>query len=165
MIACFDVGYHEPTATAACVLFENWRDAQSAEDLTVTIQSVEPYVPGQFYLRELPCILQVLQQCQSQPDILVVDGYCWLDDHGRKGLGCHLYDAMGSQRPVIGVAKTTFVQSNCCVEVFRGTSQRPLMVTAVGMEVDDAALHIQNMHGENRIPTMLKLVDQLSRVE
>jgi deoxyribonuclease V len=47
-------------------------------------------------------------------------------------------------------------------EVLRGQSRQPLFVTSVGLE-DDAAQCVRKMHGEFRMPTLLKRVDQLCR--
>jgi deoxyribonuclease V len=66
--------------------------------------------------------------------------------------------------PVIGVAKRGFYNNAGYVrEVRRGESENPLYVSAIGMDLELAAECIQNMHGEYRIPTMLKEVDRLGR--
>jgi deoxyribonuclease V len=56
-----------------------------------------------------------------------------------------------------------FVGVKVAREVTRGHSLSPLYVSAAGMHLSDAMHHIQEMHGEFRIPTLLKRVDQLSR--
>ncbi len=164
MLACVDVGYNNSAARAACVTFEDWEDADPSGEYTLDIDHVEAYVPGQFYRRELPCLLAVLGQLPESPDIIVVDGYVWLDDKDRKGLGHHLFDTLQQSVPVIGVAKTEFAGATQAVEIHRGSSTRPLFVTAVGIETDVAAEHIRRMHGDSRIPTLLKRVDTLSRL-
>ena len=164
MLACVDVGYNDSAARAACVTFEDWEDADPIGAYTLDIDQVEPYIPGQFYRRELPCLLAVLNQLPESPAAIVVDGYVWLDGGGRKGLGHHLYDALQQSVPVIGVAKTEFAGASQAVEIHRGSSQRPLFVTAVGIETDIAADYIRRMHGNSRIPTLLKRVDTLSRL-
>lgn len=164
MFACVDVGYDDATATAACVAFERWEDACASDEYMLGISDVQPYVPGQFYQRELPCVLAVLQSLPTRPDLVVIDGYVWLDDSDRRGLGGHLFESLGQAVPVIGVAKTRFATANGAVEVFRGSSRRPLLVTAVGIGQGEAADCISRMHGDNRIPTLLRRVDQLSRV-
>ena len=63
---------------------------------------------------------------------------------------------------MIGAAKTVF-HATATVEVRRGRSERPLYVTATGMEPEVAAQHIRRMHGRYRMPTLLREVDQLSR--
>jgi len=158
VIACLDVYYRGDAATAACVLLNDWRDATPARELTRTIDRVAPYEPGEFYKRELPCLLAVLSDVT--PTIVVIDGYVWLDAHHRKGLGAHLHDAIGI--PVVGVAKTEFAGAPA-LRVVRGTSNTPLLVSAIGMDEAEAAQHVRTMHGPFRIPTMLKRVDQLSR--
>jgi deoxyribonuclease V len=163
-MACVDVGYNNSAARAACVTFGDWEDADSIGEYTLDIDQVEPYVPGQFYRRELPCLVAVLNQLPESPAVIVVDGYVWLDDKDRKGLGHHLYDALQQSVPVIGVAKTEFSGATQAVEIHRGSSTRPLFVTAVGVEPDVAADYIRRMHGNSRIPTLLKRVDTLSRL-
>jgi deoxyribonuclease V len=67
------------------------------------------------------------------------------------------------QSAVIGVAKTRFMRAEPVETVLRGRSRSPLYVTAVGMDLGEAASHIRAMHGPYRIPTLLKRADQLSR--
>jgi deoxyribonuclease V len=65
--------------------------------------------------------------------------------------------------PVVGVAKTAFRTATHALPVRRGTSTRPLYVTAAGMSTVDAALLVTEMAGTHRIPTALKQVDALAR--
>lgn len=157
MIACFDAAYGDVSAVVAGVLFRDWADAAPIAERTLRIEHVEPYVPGQFYRRELPCILQLLRAAAWQPRILIVDGYVSLGD--KPGLGAHLHDAVGGI--VIGVAKTRFGDAG--LPLLRGASKTPLYVTAAGMDAAEAAAHIKEMHGASRIPTMLKRADSLAR--
>jgi deoxyribonuclease V len=162
MIACVDVDYRGGGAVAACVLLRDWSDAEAAGDHVERIARVEEYVPGQFYRRELPCLLAVLDALAERPGVVVVDGYVWLAAD-RPGLGAHLYEALGAAVPVVGVAKTRFAGASGAREVRRGGSGRPLYVTAAGMAVEEAAAHVAAMHGPFRIPTLLKRVDRLCR--
>lgn len=162
MIACVDVDYPDVGAIAACVCFERWNDSTTASESTVQVGEVEPYEPGQFFRRELPCILAVLKSLPDLPQVVIVDGYVWLGKQ-RPGLGTHLYEALAKRVTVIGVAKTQFAGAEPVAQVTRGRSSVPLFVTAVGIEVSDAASNIKAMHGPHRIPTMLKRVDQLCR--
>lgn len=93
---------------------------------------------------------------------VIIDGYVWLGA-GRSGLGAHLYDALGQRIAVVGVAKRRFHGAGDAVPVLRGTSQVPLFVTAVGIDLAEAAEGVRRMHGAHRIPTLLKRVDRLSR--
>lgn len=161
MIACLDVDYREPGACVAAVTFHAWKDASAAGETVIYVPEVEPYVPGEFFRRELPCLMAVLQ-ILPEMEVIVIDGYVWLDE-GRSGLGAHLHEAFGKRVPVIGVAKTRYRDSAQVSEVFRGESENPLLVTAAGMPVDVAAGHVREMNGYHRIPTLLKRVDQLCR--
>ena len=163
MIACVDVDYRDREAIAACVLFRAWDDEHSAGEFVEHITKVEPYEPGQFYRRELPCLLAVLARVEAPPEAVVVDGYVWLDDGNTPGLGARLYEALGTAVPVIGVAKTRYLAASTAVAVKRGASQKPLYVTAAGMDAETAAQNIQGMHGAYRIPTLLRRVDRLCR--
>ena len=129
----------------------------------VEIEGVRDYEPGQFYVRELPCIQAVLAELDGQPGLVVIDGYAWLDEHDTPGLGAHLHDALHRQIPVIGVAKNPFRQTAHAATLYRGGSKRPLFVTAAGVPTAEAADKIGAMHGRYRIPSMLRRADQLSR--
>jgi deoxyribonuclease V len=163
MIACVDVDYRDSGAVAACVLFRSWTDGVSAGEVVERTANVEPYQPGQFYRRELPCLLSVLRRVAEPLQAVVIDGYVWLGDENSPGLGAHLYKALGRTLPVIGVAKTHFAGAVAARPVLRGDSQRPLHVTAAGMDPAAAAEHVRSMHGPFRIPTLLRRVDQLCR--
>ena len=163
MIACVDVGYSDAAARAACVAIAHWRDGEPAASHVEIVKDVQEYQPGEFYRRELPCIEAVLAKLDCSLDCIVVDGYVWLDEEKRKGLGAHLYDALAQSVPVIGVAKNAFKGSGHATELRRGGSSRPLYVTAVGIPIAQAVLNIGAMHGNHRFPTVLKHVDMLSR--
>ncbi len=163
MIACVDVGYQTKSALAACAVIADWPDCDPVTMHTVEIDQVEAYVPGEFYKRELPCILQVLSELTIRPTFIVVDGFVWLDANQKKGLGAHLYDELNQSVPIIGVAKTSFATAMMAVEIYRGGSTRPLWITSAGIAANDAANHIRSMHGEHRIPSILSLVDRLSK--
>ena len=164
MIAVLDVQYLERGARAACVVLEGWTSARALEERVVEVDQVEPYVPGQFYRRELPCLLAVLAQVRATPSVVVVDGYVWLDRAGRPGLGAHLFEALERAVSVVGVAKTAFGpgQDSAALQVLRGTSKRPLFVTAAGMDPASAAAQVRAMAGEARLPWALGRVDALS---
>jgi deoxyribonuclease V len=162
VLSCVDVDYRNNHAIAACVLFEKWTDASSAGELTVRVEPIADYVSGEFYRRELPCILAVVKKVNTPPDAIVIDGYVWLEKQTKKGLGAHLFGALDAKIPVIGVAKTRFKTAEAA-EVCRGRSSNPLFVTAIGMELDVAAEHIRSMHGPYRVPTLLKRVDDFCR--
>ncbi len=163
MIAAADVYYFNDSAVAAAILFDDWRSEQPAIEIRQDVKNIEPYIPGLFYKRELPCLLKVLEQVKNRFEIIIIDGYVWLNSGKRPGLGAHLYQLLGEKIPVIGVAKTKFKEATHAVPVLRGRSHRALYVTAAGIKVAVAAKHIESMHGRYRIPTLLKKVDLLCR--
>lgn len=168
MLACVDVDYRDDATVAGCVLFRSWTDHSPAEQLLAFQGPAKPYLPGQFYLRELPPVLAVLEQVKVQLEAIIVDGYVWLD-HGQMGLGAHLYSGLENKIPVIGVAKNPWgdqvyrddKNERRTIAVSRGRSKRPLYVTSAGMDVQQAARHVAKMHGAFRIPTLLAAVNRL----
>ena len=161
-ILALDVHYEIQRAIAAAVGFCGWDALQSNSELVVVLDQVADYQPGEFYRRELPCLLALVDRLDALPDFLLIDGYVWLDGNQRPGLGAKLYEALDKQVPIIGVATTRF-HAAVTIEVLRGTSRSPLFVTAVGVDTELAATWIQKMAGSHRIPTLLRQVDQLCR--
>jgi deoxyribonuclease V len=161
-IVALDVHYQDDTAHVACVGFHFWEDDTPDFTWDLFVQGVAPYEPGSFYKRELPCLTKILDGLPELPVAVIVDGYVDTSpDH--PGLGRRLHDHyQGRLAVVIGVAKTHFAGTDA-TPVLRGTSRTPLFVTAAGLEQGEAATLIRNMHGPHRLPTMLKLVDTLSR--
>jgi deoxyribonuclease V len=160
LLCCVDVDYRGDAAVAAAILFLDWGSPQAVAEHAVRIEGVAPYRPGAFYERELPCIRAVLARNHWPLAAIVVDGYVWLG--AQPGLGAHLYAALGDSVPVIGVAKNPFHDAPAA-EVRRGDSKKPLYVSAAGMTAEAAAGCIRRMHGEHRLPTLLKAVDRLCR--
>jgi deoxyribonuclease V len=162
MFACLDASYRGNEAIAACILFRRWEDDHPAGEMTASANPVKPYVPGSFFLRELPVLRAVLGRVAEPLETVVIDGYVWLDDLQTPGLGAHLYQALGKSVRVIGVAKTAF-RGAPGVEVVRGGTRRPLYVSAAGMPVAEAADCIRRMHGPYRLPTLIRRADALCR--
>lgn len=170
MIVALDVGYNDTPAETVgmCGLvgFNGWTDGVAAHELTVVVRDVAPYVSGAFYQRELPCLLQGLAQFGATTgenvDVVMVDGNVRLDQNGAPGLGRYLFDELQGAVPVVGVAKHPF-KGLQAAEVHRGTSSKPLYVTAAGMDEQQAAAHVASMAGPFRIPALLQRADQLSR--
>lgn len=158
-----DVHYDNAGSTSAGVAFESWTSAQPLQTFLKRRAGVEDYQPGQFHRRELPCLLDLLQDIDLPIGCIVIDGYVHLDGVARPGLGRHLFDALGGRVRVVGVAKTAFrgIPEDC--EVQRAGSNRPLYVTCAGEAPEQARAGVQSMHGPHRIPTLLKLADQLCR--
>ena len=163
MRACVDVDYRTTGACAAAVTFYNWSDAKAVNEKTVHISEVAPYVPGEFFRRELPCLLAVLETLPAVKTV-IIDGYVWLDN-SRLGLGGHLYQALGGRVEVVGIAKTKFRGAVGVCEVVRGRSTRPLYVSAARIQASLAADCVRSMHGNHRIPSFISRVDYLCRHE
>jgi deoxyribonuclease V len=158
VIVAVDVDYREHEAVAACVAFEKWTDGAAAFERVVRVPGAPAeYVPGMFYLRELPCVLAALKGASA--DVVVVDGYVMLA-MGKLGLGGHLHEAI--HKPIVGVAKNEF-RGATAERIVRGGSKKPLFVTAAGMSAKDAAAAVRSMHGPHRIPTLLARADHLCR--
>jgi deoxyribonuclease V len=131
-------------AWAAAVLAADAAFARVLAERTAALPRVPPYRPGEFYLRELPPLRAVLADV-SGLGLLVIDGYADLDPAGRPGLGAHAHAEFAI--PVIGVAKSRFRTATHGVPVVRGSSARPLFVTAAGMPTADAADLVRRMAG------------------
>jgi deoxyribonuclease V len=162
-LAVVDVHYTGTSAMAACAVARGWTDEIPSQEQTTVVPAVRPYRPGAFFERELPCILQVLSLVRTEYRAIVIDGYVDLDERGTPGLGGHLYAHLQGSLAVIGVAKTAYHGSTFAAGVLRGSSRRPLFVTARGIPLDQAAYLVQQMHGKDRIPTLIKRVDSLAR--
>ena len=122
-----------------------------------------PYEPGAFYKRELPCLLALLQDIEPALSAIVIDGYVELGPDGTPGLGWHLHRAIGGSPPVVAIAKSEYAGTPDRCRLLRGTSKRPLFVTAIGMPLDRARALVAGMHGGSRIPTVLQLADRACR--
>lgn len=158
-----DVDYRDDgSALAAAVGFARWGDPAPAEERTARVERVAPYEPGAFYRRELPCLRAVLDRVAGPVALVVVDGHAWLRAHDDPGLGARLWEALGRAVPVVGVAKQPFA-GGVALPLVRGASARPLWITAAGMDPAEALACVREMHGEHRLPTLLKRVDALCR--
>ena len=147
-------------ARAAAVLAAGAAFAQVLAEHTAVLPWVPPCRPGEFYLRELPPLRAVLD-ARSGPGLLVVDGYADLDPSGRPGLGAYAHAEFGL--PVIGVAKSRFRTAIHAIPVVRGSSLRPVFVTAAGMPRADAADLVRHITGRYRLPDALRRADTLAR--
>lgn len=165
MILAVDVHYKATYAKTVVLLFESWESENYVDVVEVTTENVAEYVPGEFYKRELPCILEALQQIDSSGiDCIVIDGYVYVDNQNGYGLGGYLYEALNKKVPIIGVAKTSFQSNKDSVEaVFRGASKNPLYVSAIGYDLEQAVQNIQKMFGDYRLPYLLKVMDQKTK--
>ncbi len=165
MILAFDSHYFDNKAKTVCLEFEDWSTTSNYKVHTETLENIAQYVSGEFYKRELPCILSLLSKFDlNSIHAIVIDGFVYLDDDGKFGLGAHLFEKLNKKIPIIGVAKTNFATINQLKKsLFRGESKKPLFITAIGMNLDEAFNNISAMQGDFRIPTLLKALDTFTK--
>ena len=162
LVGCFDVYYYEDYANACCVVFQAGPTETVVSEYRKLVSPVEDYKSGEFYRRELLCLLGVYTEIKEILNLLIVDGFVFLQD-GKRGLGAHLYEALGGKIPVTGVAKTHFRNVTQCAEVTRGKSHKPLYVSSIGVDLSYSAEFVKSLKGNHRIPDVLRRVDRLSR--
>nr|WP_321233924.1 endonuclease V [uncultured Psychroserpens sp.] len=167
MYLAIDVHYKTNYAKSVGLIFLSKADEVAHEVFVDIINEVASYQPGQFYKRELPCLLKTISKVDLNTiEAILVDGHVYIDNDGNYGLGGYLYEALGNKTPIIGVAKRAFHANKETVkEVYRGTSQNPLHVSAIGMNLERAAQFIQEMHGNHRHPTLLKILDGITKTK
>ena len=163
-IAFLDVAYAPSAAGVGCLLTDTWTTATAILEVSRCLRcSAAEYVPGQFYKRELPVLLSVIETLAPRPQMVVIDGYVWLGQNREPGLGAYLFTALHAETPVVGIAKSRYRQDTWSERVHRGASRRPLYVTAAGVETAKVAGLVARMHGRHRVPTLIAQVDRLAR--
>ena len=169
MLLATDVGYTPvgelTQARAAAVRFDAWDSPTPVDAWVSSIENAAPYVPGEFYRRELPCLWPLVQEAARRGplDVVIVDGFVDLGPRG-DGLGRHLWRRLRAEAmtaEVVGVAKRPFKDA-VAVPALRGESEVPLWVSTTGPSLDEAAAAVRRMHGPYRLPTLLKRVDQIA---
>ncbi len=165
MIVAVDVHYRTHFAKVVSVEFDTWNTTTPSDIHEIQIDEFADYIPGQFYKRELPCILEVLKLTDlDKLEAIIIDGYVILDDQGKGGLGAYLYEALNEKIPIIGIAKRSFINNQKHVrQVLRGESKNPLYITSRGIDVDEAAKRISQMQGKYRLPDLIRIMDQKTK--
>lgn len=160
MVLAIDVYYKDDYAKVVGVLF-NWDGECPFRIIEEHVDSVEEYIPGEFYKRELPCILKIIEQTNlTEIEAIIIDGYVYVDNNKAFGLGAFLWKSLQEKIPVIGVAKTSFFKNKeTVIEVYRGESKNPLYISSIGYDLNKATDLIKEMKGNYRIPDILKLLD------
>jgi deoxyribonuclease V len=172
-----DVHYRDDGAKIVGVLIDDWQAAKPTLVIELFKTAIADYESGAFYKRELPCLIDVLKTKVIQQLIdnqqlatIVIDGFVYLDDNEKWGLGMYLHDYCQKNIPsplaIIGVAKNGFQplqKPELVQQLLRGGSANPLFITAVGIDLAAATNIIKKMDGEFRIPTLLKLTDTLTK--
>ena len=160
-----DVHYDGTAAWAAGILLKDFASDEPFAIARVPSEITAPYIPGSFYLRELPPLLALLRTLEIPPGCIVVDGYVWLDERmNRAGLGAKLHEALEGRIPVVGIAKRRFGGTSVKEwELFRGESASPLFVTAAGATEEEAKAAVRSMAGKGRIPRAVRLADRIAK--
>lgn len=166
MTLAVDVHYKETYSKAVGVLF-NWEDEIPNEIETTIINEVAEYESGQFYKRELPCILKLLEKIDlKKVECIIVDGHVYVNNDKTFGLGGHLYKSLNEKMPIIGVAKKSFINTDeVSFPIYRGQSKAPLFVSSIGVENDFTIKKIIEMKGKFRIPAILQILDTETKKE
>jgi hypothetical protein len=137
-------------------IFNKWRDEHVSKFIYADVKVNSEYIPGEFYKRELPGILKLLEQVNlDEFDTIIIDGYVHLKELGhisddgrfisgpvKKGLGCHLRTALSSyymeRKPkkrlnIVGIAKTLYGDNSEYGQCYRGDSKKPLYITGLNL--------------------------------
>ena len=159
--------YSDTDSYTVGVVFSEFTDQKPIDIISVHTSKFGSYVPGQFYKRELPGVLDLLKLIDLKEfDTIILDSYYSMVDQVGKvipGLGEKLDEKLG--RPdwitIIGVAKSLFGRSSeICKEVIRGEAMKPLYVSSrPGEDLDFISEEIKSMYGPYRLPYLLKLLD------
>lgn len=161
LAAC--VHFHGDGALAAAVAFDEWDAPEATRTFTSRVAHVDKPARGKPDLRELPCLLLLLQEHALKPDVIVIDGPVHLDAAETPGPGRSLYDALGGRTAIIGVSTRSMPGMPTQFEVFREEEARPIIVTCAGIDLGAAKVRVRNMHGKRRVPTLLKLAARIAR--
>ena len=123
-VAGVDVGYDSANEVSrAAVTVLSFPDLQQQQQAVVRSPTAFPYIPGFLSFREVPAVLEALENISLRPDLILCDGQ-GLAHPRRFGLACHLGVLTGIA--TIGVAKNRFMGEHSEVGLDRGSWQ-PLL--------------------------------------
>lgn len=107
LVAGTDVAFEDRgRITRGAVAVLSYPDLELVEHAVARRPTRFPYVPGLLSFREIPALLDALEQLTRNPDLVLCDGQGYA--HPRRfGLACHLGVLTGL--PCIGVAKSRLV--------------------------------------------------------
>ncbi|MBW4519080.1 MAG: deoxyribonuclease V [Scytolyngbya sp. HA4215-MV1] len=118
-VAGMDVGFEaEGSITRAAIAVLRFPDLQFHEQAIARRPTTFPYIPGYLSFREVPTVLDALEQLQTIPDLLLCDGQ-GIAHPRRLGIACHL--GLLTDLPAIGVGKSRLVGRHEDVPEQRGS--------------------------------------------
>jgi len=118
LVAGVDASYDEARRRArAAVAVLQFPAITLCERVAVERALTFPYVPGLLSFRELPAVLDALQQLQHTPDLILCDGQ-GIAHPRRMGLATHL--GVLTNLPTIGVAKSRLMGEHGVVPQRKG---------------------------------------------
>lgn len=117
-VAGVDVGFEDHgSVTRAAVVVLDLANLQPVACAIARRPTTFPYVPGLLSFRELPAVLEALEQLTVEPDLLLCDGQ-GIAHPRRLGIASHL--GVLIDRPTIGVAKSRLCGHHGTVPESRG---------------------------------------------
>jgi deoxyribonuclease V len=120
-VAGVDVGFEAGgTITRAAIAVLSWPDLQRLESAIARQPTCFPYIPGFLSFREVPAVIDALNQLKNLPDLLLCDGQ-GLAHPRRLGIACHL--GLLVNIPSIGVAKSRLIGHHAELSQDRGAWQ------------------------------------------
>ena len=118
-VAGVDVGFEaEGTITRAAVAVLSYPELQLCDQAIARRPTTFPYIPGFLSFREVPAVLDALENVKIVPDLLLCDGQ-GIAHPRRFGIACHL--GVLTNLPSIGVAKSRLIGKHAEVSEKRGT--------------------------------------------
>jgi deoxyribonuclease V len=118
LVAGVDVGFEDQgRTTRAAVAVLEFPGLELQDQAISRSPTCFPYVPGYLSFRELPAVIQALDQLAVAPDLLLCDGQ-GLAHPRRFGLACHL--GVLTDTPSIGVAKSRLIGTHAELPAEKG---------------------------------------------
>lgn len=179
-VAGVDAGFEQQgTITRAAVVVLSFPDLNPVDEALVRCPTTFPYVPGLLSFREIPAVLQALNQIQIQPDIILCDGQ-GIAHPRRLGIATHL--GLITDCPTIGVAKSRLTGTHSEVPLEKGhwvplmdgkepigavlrsrTGTKPLYISpGHRISLETALVYVLRCTPKYRLPETTRYADRLA---